>query len=898
MIFRNVFTLSRYPVDMDVRSIISASEDVGRHGLAVSLGVTQADSAYETDSQIATLRRAAAMLPAIIVAQLIATALILTATLGLGTASAGIWGIVLSATALTICAAIFKISQISSFESFPPHRLIQATIPIAALLGLCFTLGGFQLGLLADTTIGILCMVAFAMAGLLLLIAIASIYAAATAFLVVSIMTFTFVSGELAVAVVGLTSVICFCLAGIQTTLIDQQHIRDRARNDARAYRANRLLDGFEANGSGWFWETDRSGKIVYLSAKLADALKRPISEVIGQPFASIIRYQGSTEDGERALGFHLSTRSAFKDVEVRAAVDGEELWWAISGRPIIDDIGQFRGYAGSGTDLTEKRRSQAEATRLARYDALTGLANRQEMQSALERSLEQKGVRPAEAALMLLDLDRFKAVNDTMGHPTGDELLKQASQRLFRVVGDRGMVGRLGGDEFEVVLPDLIKPEPLADLARQIISELSQPYMINGNSLTIGCSIGIAIAPANGDTSNELVRNADLALYAAKADGRGVHRFYQPEMHAGAKLRKRMEDDLRIALSKDELSIAYQPQVSTETTKIVGYEALIRWHHPTRGAISPEDFVPVAEDIRLIEQIGEWVLRKSCKDAAQWPAPVRVAVNVSPIQFANPRFPEIVMSALANAELEPERLELEITESVFLDEDGDTATMFETLKRIGVRLALDDFGTGYSALGYLKTAPFDKIKIDQSFIRGAAVVGNRNAAIIKSIVSLAETLDMETTAEGVELKDEIELVRQLGCSLIQGYIFGKPMPHDEVMTQLGDGAGIAEAKGYQASRSPRKRLLRSTTVEVNGRPHKGLIRNISATGAMVEGVGDVAEGTDLLIEIIEGQMFKSTVRWSDKERMGIEFARHFDLERLNPASTKPSRIARRAAAG
>lgn len=838
------------------------------------------------------------MLPAIVLAQFIAIALILTATFALQAYYIGGSAMAFSAAAVAISGAMLLFTRTPAFEHCPPHLLIRGMVAIAALLGLCFALAGFEIGLLSHTTIGMLALVALSMAGLLLLFAIASIHAAALAFIAAVIVVSSALSGEVAVAMIGVASLICFWRAGICTMLIDQQQIRDRARNDARAYRANRLVDGFEANGSGWFWETDRSGKIVYLSSKLTDALKRPLSEIIGQPFASIIRYQGSTEDGERALGFHLSTRSAFKDVEVRAAIEEEELWWAISGRPIIDDIGQFRGYAGSGTDLTEKRRSQAEATRLARYDALTGLANRQEMQLALERSLEQKGVRPAEAALMLLDLDRFKAVNDTMGHPTGDELLKQASQRLFRVVGERGMVGRLGGDEFEVVLPDLIKPEPLADLARRIISELSQPYMINGNSLTIGCSIGIAIAPANGDTSDELVRNADLALYAAKADGRGVHRFYQSEMHAGAKQRKRLEDDLRIALTRDELSVAYQPQVSTETAKIVGYEALIRWHHPTRGAISPEDFVPVAEDIRLIEQIGEWILRKSCKDAAQWPAPVRVAVNVSPIQFANPRFPEIVMSALANAELEPERLELEITESVFLDEDGDTATMFDTLKRIGVRLALDDFGTGYSALGYLKTAPFDKIKIDQSFIRGAAVVGNRNAAIIKSIVSLADTLDMETTAEGVELKDEIELVRQLGCSLIQGYIFGKPMPHDEVMAQLGDGAGVAEAKGYQASRSPRKRLLRSTMIEMNGRPHKGLIRNISATGAMVEGVGDVAEGTDLLIEIIEGQMFKSTVRWSDKERIGIEFARNFDLERLNPVKANPKSVVRRTAAG
>ncbi|QLC23028.1 EAL domain-containing protein [Parasphingopyxis sp. CP4] len=837
------------------------------------------------------------MLPAIVTAQFVSLALILTATFGLQTFVVGGWATAFSGTGLAVSAAMLLFSRSPTFERSPPHLLIRGTVPAAALLGLCFTFGAFEIALLAQMTIGILFLVALGMAGLLLLFALAPIHAAAFAFIISAIVTASILSAEVTIVVIGLACFICFWLAGVRTVRIEQKQVRDRARNDASAYRANRLLAGFEANGGGWFWETDRSGKIVYLSPKLIAALKRPRAEIIGQPFATIIRHQGGAEDGERALGFHLSTRSAFKDVEVRAAVDDEELWWAISGHPVIDEIGQFRGYAGSGTDLTEKRRSQAEATRLARYDSLTGLANRQEMQLALSRSLEEKGGRPAEAALMLLDLDRFKAVNDTLGHPVGDELLKQASQRLFRVVGDRGLVGRLGGDEFEVVLPDLVNPDPLTDLARQIISELSQPYMINGNSLTIGCSIGIAIAPANGDTSDELVRNADLALYAAKADGRGVHRFYQAEMHAGAKQRKRLEDDLRVALSKDELAVAYQAQVSTANEKIVGYEALVRWNHPARGPISPEDFVPVAEDIRLIEQIGEWVLRKSCEDAAKWPSPARVAVNVSPIQFANPKFPEIVLSALTNANLEPERLELELTESVFLDEDNDTTTMFKTLKRIGVRLALDDFGTGYSALGYLKTAPFDKIKIDQSFIRGAAVVGNRNAAIIKSIVSLAETLDMETTAEGVELKDEIELVKQLGCSHIQGYIYGKPMPHDAVVEQLGEGAGVAKAEGHQASRSPRKRLLRSVSVEVDGRVSKGLIRNISATGAMVEGLRDVEVGATVRIEVIEGQMFHSTVRWSDTKRAGIEFARNFDLEKLNSFTARPRPNVRRVAA-
>ncbi|RYG63360.1 bifunctional diguanylate cyclase/phosphodiesterase, partial [bacterium] len=341
--------------------------------------------------------------------------------------------------------------------------------------------------------------------------------------------------------------------------------------------------------------------------------------------------------------------------------------------------------------------------------------------------------------------------------------------QRLTRVVGAEGLVGRLGGDEFQVLLPDLDHRDTLSTLACELIASLSQPYFVGGASVTIGCSIGIAIAPDHGGDSETLVRNADLALYAAKADGRGVHRFYSDDMLAGAKKRQQLEDDLRHALATGGFHLAYQPVVGTADERIVGFEALVRWDHPTRGPVSPADFIPVAEECGLIEALGEWVLRTACIEAAAWPREVRVAVNVSPIQFANPRLPSLVTSALARAGLPAHRLELEITEGVFLDESSSSDAMFAALKGLGVRLALDDFGTGYSSLGYLRTAPFDKIKIDQSFVRGAAQPGNRNAAIIRAIVTLADTLGMDTTAEGVEIQDEIRLVRELGCSHIQG---------------------------------------------------------------------------------------------------------------------------------
>jgi len=862
------------------------------------MGLVAGQSPFEVDDQIAKVRRVAALWPAAIFAQLVVIGILLTIIFGMQLYDFGARASLYAGALFGTSTAMLLFRKTQFFKKTAPHHLTLVSLPLAIILGASLSLLGWELVPLMETNIAALCLIALCITGFVMLAVLLPMQVTSLTFIAAAIVTGAIRSGDTSVAVIGTTIFACFWVTALINARFDSEQNRQREKNETKARRANRLLEEFEANGDGWFWETDRSGNIAYVSPNLATSIGRSAAELVGVAFTSIMQFEGGAQDGERALGFHLSTRSAFNDVSVRAAVDGEELWWSLSGRPIIDEIGQFRGYAGSGSDLTEKRRSDAEANRLARYDSLTGLANRQEMQMALERALGEKGDAPAEVALFLLDLDRFKAVNDTMGHPVGDELLKQVSQRLFRAVGSKGMVGRLGGDEFEVVLPDLSKQDQLATLATQIISELSQPYMIDGVTLTIGCSIGIAIAPTDGDTTEDLVRNSDLALYAAKSDGRGVHRFYQREMHAGAKQRKRTEDDLRVAMSNNELHIAYQPQVSTTTEKIVGYESLIRWTHPSQGAISPEDFIPVAEDIRLIEQIGEWILRKSCMDAAQWPGNARVAVNVSPIQFVNPNFPKIVTSALANAQLAPERLELELTESVFLDEGHDTDTMFKTLKRIGIRLALDDFGTGYSALGYLKTAPFDKIKIDQSFIRGAAVVGNRNAAIIKAIVSLAESLYMETTAEGVEHKDEIELVKQLGCSHIQGFIYGKPMPHEEVLKQLSDGKGVANAEGHRASRSPRRSLLRSANVAVDGITNKALIRNISGTGAMIEGIGNIEAGTDVLIEILEGQMFKSKVSWSDKERIGIEFARNFDLERLNEAPTRIAKPLRRAAGG
>jgi diguanylate cyclase (GGDEF)-like protein len=783
--------------------------------------------------------------------------------------------------------ALLKIPALSPRLSHSsPQGHIRAMTLIGAGVASClFSLLGIA-GQFPASTIQLASFVAIFATIVVVAVVLHPVRAATIGFATALVATISIQTGFGMASGVAFAFLLCLSVATYRLTRLDRSSAGSRGAAEAQGRMAARLVQEFESHTTGWFWQTDSHGRITYLSEKVAQELDTPDTPAIGEMLTALFRMDSASPETERTLGFHLSSRTAFTNYSVRPAGTGKlERWWSISGRPTIDDLGRFQGFVGSGSDLTERRRADAEITRLALFDGLTGLANRQRMRLSLDQMLNQPTGTYRATALLLLDLDRFKAVNDTMGHQCGDALLKQVGQRLQRAVGEAGLVGRLGGDEFQVVLPSESNRERLAELCRTIIASLSQPYFIEGSSITIGCSIGVAIAPEDGRDAETLIRNADLALYAAKADGRGIHRFFREELLVGAQSRKQLEDDLRHALTQGQFHIAYQPVVSTQTERIVGYEALIRWDHPTRGAISPAEFVPVAEDCGLIESIGEWVLRTACMEAATWPRDIRVAVNVSPIQFANPSLPTIVTSALAKSGIAPARLELEITEGVFLDETASSEQMFKMLKGVGVRLALDDFGTGYSSLGYLKKAPFDKIKIDQSFVRGAAIAGNRNAAIIKAIVTLADTLGMETTAEGVEVQDEIALIRELGCSHIQGYVYGKPARAPEVLKQLAAAGGMATASGYRVSRAPRHSMIRNARIAAGDVEGEIRIRNMSSTGAMIDGI-DVdqdAIGLEILIELLEDQMFPARIRWASDGKAGVEFAQTFNMERLSP---------------
>ncbi len=638
-----------------------------------------------------------------------------------------------------------------------------------------------------------------------------------------------------------------------------------------RTRPALELLHTFENNAHGWFWSTDAEGRITYLTANVASLSQ---SDLSGNLFTELFTATDASDDCRRNLAFSMTKRAKLERLTLCTRQDDVERWWTIWGYPQVDPLGQFAGYRGWSLDVTEQRQQSEAASQLAMHDSLTGLPNRLRFGQALEKSLVAHDYQKRSCALLLIDLDRFKQVNDTLGHPVGDALLGQVADRLRRLVGNEEVeqVFRLGGDEFMVVVPDCQDRSVLGDLADRIIASLSQPYSVKGSRCIIGASIGIAISPFDGRTIEELTRNADLALYAAKDAGRGRFQLFTSDLLQAAEDKRALEEDLRDALAKGEIKVFYQPIVDALTNVTTGVESLIRWEHAERGWISPEVFIPIAEETNLIEALGEWVLRKACEDAALWPGKIRVAVNVSPIQFKNEALPAIVISALATSGLAPERLELEITEGVFLGEKDTTEPMFEKLKNIGVRLALDDFGTGYSSLSYLKTAPFDKIKIDQSFVRAATLPRSRNRAIIAAIVALAEVLGMETTAEGIETHDQLDLMRALRVSHVQGYIYSKPIAFHEMTANIDGGKWEITPSGPAKQRAKRHAMFRKVGLIYGNQYRSVLIRNLSRSGALIEGLNAVPLGSLLLLDFGEGQLAFARLRRQRGAHAGVEF--------------------------
>lgn len=542
----------------------------------------------------------------------------------------------------------------------------------------------------------------------------------------------------------------------------------------------DRLQSAIATMPQGFFLLDSEERLVVWNDSILQMYGLRPGEVVVGLPIQSVIeRCRGA---GHFICDWHDDPlyRRAITEGQPQQRIDelpdGRTI--VVTASPTPDG-----GAAVTHEDVTARRRVEAEIEHLVRFDTATGLANRSSFQERITVALEERD-ETTQIALLYIDLDHFKTVNDSLGHTMGDHLLAEVASRIVECAGEWDHVGRLGGDEFAILQTRLFQPMAATDLARRLHEAISRPYEIEGSHIVVGASIGIAVAPDDAVETGALLAHADMALYRAKSEGRGVTRFFEPEMDAHMQLRRMLEFDLRGALERNEFELHYQPVVGASSERIEGFEALLRWRHPVRGLVSPADFIPVAEETGLIGDIGAWVLREAARAAAGWPRRLRVAVNISPIQIKTRALVLDVLAAIGRSGLQPDRLELEITEGVLLIDTEATLATLAQLRDIGVRIAMDDFGTGYSSLGYLRRFAFDKVKIDQSFIRDLGETAD-SVAIVKAVTSLCSSLGITTTAEGVETEAQRDRLRLEGCDQFQGWLFGRPMPESEVAALL-----------------------------------------------------------------------------------------------------------------
>ena len=631
------------------------------------------------------------------------------------------------------------------------------------------------------------------------------------------------------------------------------------------------MLDELERSGLGWFWSTDADGNVTYLSEAIADRIEVPVEDLVGHPLPTVFSAQGG--DGRtQSVALKLGARKSFSNLSVSPAKTNSDVVIRLSGRPSFSGSGKFEGFRGTGADITEQVHREEETQRLAKYDSLTGLANRHRMAQIIDSTLTAFRLAKRNCAIMMMDLDRFKQVNDTLGHAAGDELLKEVASRLKRAVDQDCEIGRLGGDEFQVMLPDMDDRGELGEIANKIIAMLTQPYSLEEGRCVIGASVGIAIAPHDGVTREEVVRSADLALYAAKNGGRGQFRFYSGDLENETIFRRRLEGDLLEAVRDDQLFLRYQPMLSAKDQTVVALEAQICWQHPQRGEIDAAEFQSIVENSSLIADVGEWAVKRACEQACLWPESLRVAVNVPSRQFVSGGFVDTVSAALNETEINPARLELQVKETVFLSDTNVVDKTLASLFKLGVRLTLDEFGTGFSSLGYLRRAPFDTIRIGDNFFQGNLEKDSRELSLVKAIVALAKALGMETVATGIESMDLLSVLRDCDVSCVEGPVYTDSMTIDEVHDELANGNWTIEPAGPRSKRAKRRTVLRKIQVIHDDHSYDVTLRNLSRTGALIEGLIDVPVDTQFVVDLGGGQLAVATVLRSSGDTQGLEF--------------------------
>ena len=631
------------------------------------------------------------------------------------------------------------------------------------------------------------------------------------------------------------------------------------------------MLDELEQSGLGWFWASDADGNLTYLSSAIAARLDIPLVDLLGQPLATIFTAADREERG-KSLALMLGAHKAFAGMAVRAARRPDGAVLRLSGQPVSKGNGQFGGFRGTGADISEDYHREEETARLARYDSLTGLSNRHRMAHQIEATLTAFKAARRHCAVMMIDLDRFKHVNDTLGHAAGDELLKQVATRLTRAIDRECEIGRLGGDEFQIMLPDIDDRGVLGDLAMKIITMLRQPYSLEDGRCVIGASVGIAIAPHDGVTREDIVRAADLALYASKNGGRGQYRFFSGELENETIFRRRLEQDLGTALREQQLFLRFEPIVEAAAGSVSSLEAHVCWEHPERGIIDEEEFSQVVEGSAMLADVGRWAIATACARASLWPDSVRVAVNVPVTLFLADDFVELVAGAIESAAISAARLELEISEAVFFGDTSVVDRMLAALFKLGVRLTLDEFGSGYSSLAYLRRAPFDAIKIDQRLVAEAERQDSRELGLVRAIVALAGALQMDTIANGIESADLLGALTTSGVRYLEGPIFSEPLDEDTLAQEMAGGTWKIEPGNDRTRRARRRTVFRKIQVIHDDCAYEVTLRNLSKTGALIQGLADVPKGTQFVVDLGGGQLAVTTVTRSNGDVQGLEF--------------------------
>lgn len=631
------------------------------------------------------------------------------------------------------------------------------------------------------------------------------------------------------------------------------------------------LLDELERSGLGWFWASDAQGQLTYISGALAQRLKLPLDELIGQPMNALfvpIDHDGST----KSLALMLAAHKGFAGLAVRSSRVPDGAVLRLAGQPIFDGGGEFTGFRGTGTDITEEYFREAETSRLAKYDSLTGLSNRHRMTHQIEATLTAFKAARRNCAVVMLDLDRFKQVNDTLGHAAGDELLRQVAQRIARSIDRECEIGRLGGDEFQILLPDIDDRGELGDLALKIITMLRQPYSLDEGRCVIGASAGIAIAPHDGVTCEEIVRAADLALYAAKNSGRGQYRFFSGELENETIFRRRLEENLGDALGGNELFLRFEPIIDVASRHVRRLEAHVCWNHPQRGEIDEVEFSQILEGSSHLCEVGLWAIMQACRQALNWPDSLQVCVNVPTVLFMLPEFVDEVAQALHETGLPAGQLELEISESVFLGDSTVVDRALAALSRLGVRVTLDEFGSGYSSLAYLRRAPFNAIKIDHKLVTAAANEEGHDIALVKAIVALAGALDMETIAGGIETNALLVGLEKAGVQFAQGPIYCEPVDQEVLDEALAQGTWQIDPSTTRKYRARRRTVFRKIHVIHDDHSYEVTLRNLSRSGALIQGLADVPKGTQFVVDLGGGQLAVATVIRSHGDTQGLEF--------------------------